>query len=225
MTDTASVLMNDLSVMIGMPTHRDIPAQTVGSLIQTVHRCNKLDIPLTVSMVLSGVVVNGRNDTLDEFLKSDCNRLFWIDSDMVWTPEQFVRLLALSKLRPVVGASYTAKIDQPTFFVKMEDGPKRDDLGLISVTGMGLGFTVITREVAEKLAANADVVEDEISSRKLANVFRWDTIDGKRRGEDMAFFHDIIEMGYDVMLDPDTHLGHVGTKEYRGKITDSGDFK
>jgi len=55
-------------------------------------------------------------------------------------------------------------------------------------------------------------------------VFRWDTVDGKRRGEDMAFFYDIINLGYDILMDPDVDLGHVGMKEYRGKITDSGDF-
>lgn len=214
------VSMSGLSVMIGMPTHRDLHPKTVLALVETVLRCHKLQVPCRLEMVISGVVMNGRDDVLDAFLKSDANRLFWIDSDMTWTPDQFVRLLALSKLVAIVGAAYPAKLDQPTFFVKFDEqnGMDKNEYGLLAVEGVGLGFTVLQREPLEKLAANAEDVLDEISGRTVKSVFRWDRFEGKRRGEDMAFFSDLRALGYSVFLDPMIDLGHIGTKEYSGSI-------
>lgn len=217
----ATVALNDLSVFIGMPVHRDIPPKTTVCLVETVKHCARLSIPCVLGMVSAGNVVNGRDEVLSMFLKSDCNRLFWIDSDMTWTINQFVRLLALSKLTPVVGATYPAKIDpRPTFFVKFASSEK-NELGLIEVEGLGLGFTIVRREVMEKLAEGKPQVMDEVSGSVVSSVFRWDVIDGKRRGEDMAFFSDLRELGYKVMLDPLTDLGHIGNKEYTGTIRDA----
>jgi hypothetical protein len=37
----------------------------------------------------------------------------------------------------------------------------------------------------------------------------------------MAFFADIRELGHKVWLDPAVNLGHVGTKEFRGSISEA----
>lgn len=221
-TPSADVSLAGLSVMIGMPTHRDIPPKTVASLLATFDRCRKLSIPCELGMVQSGVVINGRDDVLDGFLQSSANRLFWIDSDQTWTPSQFIRLLALSQLTPIVGATYPAKIDRPTFYIQhdAQAGLARNEMGLVEIHGMGLGFTVVHREPLERLAAAAPRVLDEISGREMASVFRWGIIDGKRQGEDMAFFSDLRALGYRVFLDPMTDIGHIGTKEYLGSIRD-----
>lgn len=221
--ESMDVSLDGLSVMIGMPTHRDIHPKTVVSLLATMDRCRKLSIPCELGMVISGVVINGRDEVLDDFLKSDCNRLFWIDSDQTWRPAQFIRLLALSKLVPIVGATYPAKMDQPTFFVQYdkEEGLMAGKHGLVEVFGMGLGFTVIQREPIEQLANKSTRVLDDISGREMASVFRWGMVDGKRQGEDMAFFSDLRALGYTVYLDPLTDIGHIGTKEYTGTIRDA----
>lgn len=217
-----TVGLDDLSVMVGMPTHRDIPPQTVASLWATKGRCDKLSIPCDMAMVVAGLI-DGRNSVLNDFLNSKANRLFWIDSDQTWRPAQFVRLLALSKLTPIVGATYPAKTDQPTFYVRFnpETGLTANEMGLVEVYGMGLGFTVLQREPLERLAATKPKVFDEISNVTMADVFRWDVIDGKRQGEDMAFFADLRALGYKVMLDPLTDIGHIGVKEYKGTIRDA----
>lgn len=217
------IQLNDMSVMIGMPTHRDLPPKTVLSLITTFERCYKLNIHCELGMVQSGVVNWGRDDVIDSFMKSSARKLFWIDSDMTWTPDQFIRLLALSKLHAVVGASYVAKTDRPTFFVKYDQSKPipTNKYGMLEVEGLGLGFTVVDRDVIEDLVWKAPKLFDEVGNREIAQVFRTDSIDGKRRGEDMAFFADIRALGYKVHLDPEIDLGHVGIKEYRGSIKEA----
>lgn len=223
MSEAISVSLDGLSVIVGMPTSRDLPPLTVKSLLATFAKCRAVSVPCELGMVANcAVITKARDEVVDLFLKSTASRLFWIDSDMVWEPEQFLRLLALSKLRKVVTAAYPAKTDRPTFYVNFESGTMQDDLGLIPIKGVGLGFTVMDREVVERLAESAPKMFDQVSGISLASIFRADiTPEGYFRGEDMAFFDDIRNLGYVVYLDPYTDLGHVGTKVYTGKIMDA----
>ena len=217
--------LKGLSVMIGMPAGRDLPGLTVKSLMGTQSLCRDVHVPLQLGMVIGSAVVQwARDEVVDLFLQSDATRLFWIDSDMTWKPEQFMRLLALSQYHDVICAAYPAKKEQPTFYVNWDAnaGLQQVEHGLLEIRGIGLGFTVMSRKVVEELAARAPRVVDDVSKRDMAAVFRIDTTaDGRRQGEDMAFFSDIRALGYKVLLDPTVDLGHIGTKEYRGAIKDA----
>jgi hypothetical protein len=215
--------LSGLSVMVGLPAGRDIPALTVKSLLGTFDLCRAVNVPAQLGMVIGSSVVQwARDEVIDLFLRSDANRLFWIDSDMVWEPEHFMRMLALSQRHDVVCATYPAKIDQPTFYVNRDESTVvTNRYGLMEIWGAGLGFTVITRPVIEQLADKADKIRDEVAGRDIASVFRIDTTNGKRRGEDMAFFSDIRELGYTVWLDTEIDLGHIGQKTYTGSIKDA----
>lgn len=216
--------LKGLSVMVGIPAGRDLPILTVKSLLATQSLCRDLKVPFQVGMVAGSAVVQwARDEVVDLFLKSDATRLFWIDSDMVWQPEDFMRLLALSQRHEVICATYPAKVDQPTFYVNRDPSLPMDAnaFGLLEVWGVGLGFTVTTRRVIEQLAANAPKVFDAVSDREVAAVFRIDATNGKRRGEDMAFFADIRALGNTVWLDPSVDLGHIGPKVYTGSIRDA----
>ena len=212
--------MDGLSVCIGMPASRDIHPLTVKSLLGTYSLCNQFKIPCQFTLVAGNAIVQwARDEVVDLFLGKEANRLFWIDSDIIWEPEDFMRLLALSQKRDVVSATYPAKKDIPTFYVHREEKPiETDEYGLIDIYGVGLGFTVMSREVVEKVHNKAPKVYDEISARETAQIFKVGYIEGKREGEDMAFFREIRELGYKIKLDPSIDLGHIGTKIFRGSI-------
>lgn len=220
-----TVSLAGLSVMVGIPAGRDLPALTVKSLMATQSLCMERQVPFQLGMVVGSAVVQwARDEVVDLFLQSNATRLFWIDSDMVWEPEQFMRLLALSQYRDVICAAYPAKKDQPTFYVNWDEkaGLVQGEYGLLEINGLGLGFTVMHRKVVEQLVANAPRVVDDVSKRDLAAVFRIGTThDGRRQGEDMAFFQDIRGLGHKVWLDPSIDLGHIGTKQYTGTIRDA----
>ena len=210
--------LDGLSVMIGIPAGRDLPAQTVKSLIGTFGLLQTIGVPCQLGMIAGSSVVQwARDEVFDIFVRSDANRLFWIDSDMVWEPQDFMRMVALSTVYPVVCAAYPAKLDLTTFYLHHDKAKplEADERGLLEVWGVGLGFTVIRREVVEALSAAAPKLYDEIGQREIAEVFRVGGVDENgrrcRRGEDMAFFSDIRSHGFKVMLDPEVSLGHVGT--------------
>jgi hypothetical protein len=220
--------LKNISVMLGMPAGRDLHPLVVKSMLATQSLCRDVGVPFSLGMVIGSSVVQwARDEVVDVFLKSDCTRLFWVDSDIEWKPEDFLRMLALSQHHNVIGATYPAKCDPPTFYVNRDEKLPLtpNEWGLLKVWGVGLGFTVMHRSVVAELAGKAPRIFDEVAGRDLAAVFRIDHIekDGRRsrRGEDMAFFADLRALGHTIWLDREIDLGHIGTKTYRGAIREA----
>jgi len=215
--------IDNLSVCIGMPSSRNIDPLVVKSMFLTQALCMSHGIPCQLAMIAGNAVVQwARDEVIDLYLQSDANRLFCIDSDIVWEPEDFMRLLALSQKRDIVCAAYPAKKEPATFYIRYDKSGtiEADEYGLLEILGIGLGFTVFQREVIEKISESSPKLYDEISQRELASIFHIGNHKGKRRGEDMSFFESLTDLGYKVHLDPSVELGHIGHKVYRGKIMD-----
>lgn len=213
----------ELSVAIGFPTGPMLPWPTALSLARTMHACALRGIDSTIEPIVgSSIITMARSLVVHRFLQGNKKRLFWIDSDIEWEPEDFLRLLALSEKMPVLCAGYPLKRDGGNAFVVFNDTPGEftlNEFGCVKVQGTGLGFCVMAREVVEKIAATKPKVLNQGTGDTMADVFRVDTTaDGKLRGEDMAFFDDLRGLGYDLWLDPTVSLGHVGFKSYRGDL-------
>lgn len=220
--DHASIsIPSGLKVMIGIPVGRDLPKETVLSLFATGVQCHKMGIETRLSMT-SAVTQLARNLVLAEFLKSDCDRLFWIDSDMVWDPADFLRLVALSTVKHVICCTYPAKIEGPlTYLVNVPPGSPVEEYGLVRCNGAGLGFCIMDREAAEAVSAMHPMVTDQMNGAEYRAVFRFDVHEGHFRTEDIAFMADLNSVGMQVWLDPHVALGHMGMRQWHGKAADA----
>ncbi len=206
-----------------MPAHRDIPVETVASLIETQGELRERNIALEVLLTSgSSIIESARSKTAHLFLKSDKTRIFWVDSDIVWKPEAFIRLLALSTKVDVVIGAYPAKKDPIQFFVNTagQEEVEANEFGLLPNVGTGLGFACIQRHVMQKLADKAPKLRFPDVDEPIAHIFRCDTDNGFFRGEDIAFWSDIRALGIPVYLDPTIELGHHGAKTFRGVLAD-----
>jgi hypothetical protein len=215
--------LSGLSVMLAMPAHRDLPWQTTISLLETYGLMVAKGIHFEVRIAANCSLVDlARNKLAHQFLEhSECNRLFCVDSDIVWQAEDFLRLVALSTRMPVVGGLYPVKQDEPKFFIAIDNrGVEANDLGCIEVHGYGLGFTCLTREVMAKAAAASPKMTVLNEDRPLARIFRTGMRDGQFVGEDIQVFADLRALGIPVHLDPNISLGHVGPKVYRASAAD-----
>ena len=216
--------MTGINVMLAMPTHRDIPPEVVRSLLETQDTLIRRGIPLTIEMQAgSSLVQHARSKAAHRFLQSDCTRLFWVDSDIVWSSEHLLRLLALSVDLEVVCGAYPAKSEPVQFVLSVADPSKpvqTDKYGCIEVNGLGLGFACIQRRVIERLAEKAPLaLFPDVPDGPIPYIFRCDVHDGTARGEDMAFFADVRALGYAVKIDPIIALGHIGPKQYRASFS------
>jgi hypothetical protein len=215
------LVRDKVSCMIGVPVYESMKLATIRSLTRTAYAAGRMGFDLDI-VARRGVVEIARDDLLGDFIASSKRKLFCIDSDIVWEPEQFVRLLTLSQYAPVVCAAYPAKkIGAPTFYLDYEPGTLADEHGLVPIKGTGLGFCVFDRDVIEKLIAAAPRAFNQISGETTAVVHRFDINNGNRRTEDFALFADIRALGYEVKLDPLLELGHVGEIEFRGSVANA----
>src|SRR5262245_27062208 len=139
-----SVNMSDVSVFVAMPTTRDLPPQTVLSLLDTQSRLGKIGIPFVMLLEI-GVsdIMLARSICVHRFLQDKANRLFWVDSDMQWEPDSFLRMLALSTKTDVVCGSYPMKREPLDFLSGTPGAVTLNDYGCIPFTSGGLGFTVV----------------------------------------------------------------------------------
>lgn len=220
-----SFSMTGVNVMLAMPTHRDLSPGTVASLLATQDALWRQGVLFNLEIQAgSSLPHQARIKVAWHFLQSQCTHLFWVDSDIVWRASDFLRLLAFGTKLECVGALYPAKIDPPTIFINVDDMEAEvvtNEYGCLPVKGMGLGFTVIQRKVVEELAAKAPLCRVPYVDGRVPYLFRCDMDGaGNLRGEDMAFFNDIIDLGYRVWFDPSVQLGHVGPKEYRADPRD-----
>lgn len=216
--------LKDVKVMITMPCGPSIPWQTVQSIVETCTGLEKEKITFVFQMVAGcSIVEHARSQGAYAFLKSSMTTLFMIDSDITWSFKNFIRLLALSTKMEVVSAAYPAKRDEKVFMLKGCDGIlTSNEFGCLPIGGLGLGFTVVQRQVMERLADRAEkVIFPWSKNERIPYIFRCDIDDGEARGEDMAFFDDCKEIGYQLWLDHEIDLGHVGPKEYKGSIRDA----
>src|SRR5581483_787646 len=113
-------------LFIAIPTYGGLPAGAVGSLLKLV-KCNALPMKLR-TRDNDSAVCRARNYLTADFLESDCEKLLFIDSDIMFDPEQVRRIASHDE--DVVGGFYPIKNDDPivTWFVNhQKDGDGRPD--------------------------------------------------------------------------------------------------
>lgn len=207
--------LDGLSVLICTPTHRDFNVQTVCSYLETLMAARLVGVPVDFHFHVSSLVHHSRTLAAHKFLLSSYNRLFWIDSDIVWEPLQFFALLKHTLKHDCVSGVYSRKRDKASYYVRMQ-GTQRDADGLLGIDGTGLGFCCVTRPVMETLAGKAMKLTFPGEREAIPHIFRCDDVNGEARGEDMAFFADVESNGFRVLLDPKIEVGHIGPKVFKG---------
>lgn len=210
-----------LSVGLVMPVHRDLPWQTCKSLVETQALFQAKNIPLGITMQAgSSVIEAARSRAAHAFLQTEHTRLFWIDSDIGWKPEDFLKLSLYSTVMDVVCGAYCSKSDDTPFMMAGFVGDTSNEYGCLEVKGLGLGFTCVRRNIMEELAAKSRKLKFPDIKDPIPHIFRCDTDNGEFRGEDVAFFSDVRALGYKVWLDPSVTLQHIGSKAYSASLLD-----
>lgn len=218
----------EYSVGIGFPCKDDVPFQTTMSLTRTVHYLTQHGVPLDIHAVWgSSLVTIARDRILDAFLESMNKYLFWIDSDIVWTPADFLQVLGLTSKLGLVVAAYPLKRDAAECVINFEGcDPQPNEHGCVEVAGLGLGFTCVRRDLMEAFAATKEKMYHAGNNCMITDAFneaRTRDASGQKRagGEDGQFFADMRALGYKAWLVPTISLGHAGSKEYRVKLEET----
>jgi hypothetical protein len=215
--------LDGVSVFLAMPVHRDLPIQTVHSLLETQSTAISVGLRCHIHFEIGCALVEvSRSACVHNFLKTEYTKMFWIDSDMQWSADDFLRTVAMSTEMKAICGSYPLR-SEPLRFQLNTLGEKTVPMNkwdCIPCESGGLGFSIIDREIIEKLAANAPLSKappGNMEGQPMRHIFRCGLRNGEITGEDILFFDDIRALGYEVWCDPHIHLGHVGSKVYGGE--------
>ena len=100
------------------------------------------------------IITMARNQLVHEFLKSDCTELLFIDSDVIATPDDILRLMAQSAGKDITAGAYPRRAKDRYFFADLYFDDKQDlefDGSLMRVERVGTGFMLIQRHVLEDM--------------------------------------------------------------------------
>ena len=209
----------------------------VSSIVATIKILTMLGIEHEF-FELSGdsYVARARNTICTKFLEdAEATDLFFIDSDMSWNAEAFVRMLMLPE--GVVAASYPTKNmwEQWTSLpILKEEGGRHHPVGRLLQDGSALcaaetvatGFCRIKREVLEDFAKNYPEAryrepgaDQSRPDREYIEFFATGREpDGLWYGEDRMFCKRLREMGEQLYIYPNATIGHFGVKGWSGNF-------
>lgn len=162
--------------------------------------------PVIIQGCGSGPLISrSRNIVAERFMTHpEATHLLMTDVDVVFTPEDVQKLLDLDK--PIVGGLYFGYTENPNAKVPIALGEdanaiKKIPKGPAPVTAIGMGLTLIKREVFE--AMPPDYRKDYPFSSGY-----WEDI-SHYAGEDFIFCARAKELGFETWLHPGARLGHI----------------
>ena len=184
----------------------------------------------------SSLVTHARNNCVLEFLKTDCTKLLFIDSDIGFEPENIWRLLRKNEdvvLAPYVVKTYSGE-ENNNFVVHYKD-PNNiavDEQGFIEIEAGPAGFMMIDRKVFEKL--HEAYPEKKVFIRHLIEgvvteepnyytYFDCSTSENGHSGvgEDLAFCNLWTKIGGKIYCDAHAKLTHCGSRLFSGALIET----
>jgi hypothetical protein len=224
MPDKKRVSLEGRKLFIGIPTYDGkLSIKLAYTLAALMPVALKHGISVKLGHVSGcSIITMARNMLVDQFLKSDCTELLFIDADVIAQSEDILRLMAQSSGKDVTAGMYPRRAKDKKFFLDFyqdQDGKLEFDGAMMRANRVGTGFMLIQRHVIETLAEKSQKYLGQDGVGEVANVFEFSMLDGKFVGEDYTFCDKARAEGYKVWVDVEINLPHVGTDEF------TNDFK
>lgn len=224
MAEEKRVSLEGRSIFIGIPTYDGkLSIKLAYTLAALMPVALKHGITVKLGHVSGcSIITMARNMLVEQFLKSDCTELLFIDADVIPQPEDILRLVAQSGDKDVTAGMYPRRAKDRKFFLDFylnDEGDLEFEGALMRANRVGTGFMLIQRHVIEKIAEQSEMYLGQDGVGQVANVFEFSMRDGKFVGEDYTFCDKATAMGFTVWVDVEICLPHVGVEEF------TNDFK
>jgi len=221
MADTKQAVLAGRKLFIGIPCHDGrLNVKTAFNLVQLMPEAMRLGVSVTLSDLSNcSIITLARNSLVHEFLKTDCTELLFIDSDVIATSGDILRLMAQSSGRDITAGTYPRRSHDKKFFTDLywtEDDNLEFEGSMMRVKRIGTGFMLIQRHVIEKMAqAHPEwSYKNKPTGERMAALFDFEIRDDQYVGEDYLFCDRATEMGFKVHVDVDISLPHIGSESF-----------
>lgn len=144
------------NILIGLPTMSQVNTGLLMVILQWVaNASNKYNLSIYPTFSVQPVD-NARNQIVDEFLKSDCTHLFFIDADTIPPVDALDKLLSHNKditsgLTPIVYHNEKDGYHTGMNCTDLEENRVQPNTGLVEIKGAGGSCLLIKRNVFDKM--------------------------------------------------------------------------
>lgn len=199
-------------VMIGTPTYDGkVDCRYLDALLGTVRLAAGAGVVVApVYIPGCALIQRARNSLVKIAVESSASDLVFIDADISWKPEDFMRLI--SHDLEVVGGVYRQKSEDVVLVYRPKAGATADENGVLEVVATGCGFLRIRIDVLKRLWAKAKPYKD--GPVECRNLFEIQLDRGELISEDIVVCRKWRAMRGAVYLDTRIAVDHVGTKVY-----------
>jgi hypothetical protein len=205
--------MTHVNVIIATPGH-SLLSGYVRSLLALTHAFNQKGITWAWSSEYSSHVADAREMTLNGDNQNDVNeqrpfkgqltydKILWIDSDILFTPEDALALIESDK--DIISGAYLLGSGEVTAYPKLLCGGYmyQDVLNMtepVQIAGCGFGFLAVKQGVFEQMTRpwfqSVLVINDDGFTFPMM-------------GEDLSWCKRVTDLGYEIWFDPKIRVTH-----------------
>lgn len=197
------------------------------SLSNTGLLLERAAIPFHIQINIGGsLIVCERNNLIHQFMKSDCTHLFFIDSDLGWSPRSVLEFIKFDK--DFIAGIYPDRVMKNFTFrpIFNENGSVVVREGLIESEYVPAGFMMIRRNVIEKMYEfykDLHYTSDDEYFPSGVALFNTEIFENRFWGEDFVFCRRVRNAGFKILVDPMVMFDHRGVKGVLHDLLDYGD--
>ncbi len=199
-----------MKIFVAIPVYDGkLQVQTVKCLLDEAIVANGFGDEIRVTFLPScSVPAQGRNQLVQMFLDSDCDKMFFLDADITFEPGMIVKLGRM----PVdfVGGCYRFKSPDECYPINWMPNPElqADEFGLLEVAMLPTGFLCLSRKVFETFKEAYPGREYSHWGINSYAFFQMFFKEGALYSDDAGFCKEWLAMGGKIHLDPEIALTH-----------------
>lgn len=199
-----------MKIFVAIPVYDGkLQVQTVKCLLEETTVANGLGDELRVNFLPScSVPAQGRNQLVQMFMESDCDKLFFLDADLTFEPGSIVRLCHMPY--DFLGGCYRYKCGEEKYPINWLPKPElqADKFGMLEVAMLPTGFLALSRKVFEDFKTAYPGREYEHWGARSFAYFQMVFKDGALYSDDTYFCKEWVDAGGKIYLDPEIKLAH-----------------
>jgi hypothetical protein len=203
-------------ILIATPClDQKVDAYFVHSLCESIKLGLKHDLDIRcVFLANESILPMARNELFALAYKENYDTMVFIDDDEYWDEQILINIIQSAK--DVISVPVVNKGDKEiTFNVWLKKDFEKDETdGYIKIDKCGTGFLKLSRKVIVDLwDSNTELT---FRNRKLKNICEYTYKNGDFVGEDITLTYKLKNLGYDIWLNPNHTVSHIGNKMYKG---------
>lgn len=199
-----------MRIFVAIPTYDGkLPIQTVKCLMDELLIAREVgDEIITSFLPACSVVAAGRNQLVEEFLETDCDKIFFLDADVTFNHGDLLKIAR--KPEDFIGGAYRFKSKNTAWPVMFLDKPElwANENGLLEVETLPTGFMALSRNVFTKFREKWPDRYYKHQGKDFYAYFQMVYADGEMHSDDTYFCKEWRQLGGKVWLEPEATLTH-----------------